>query len=205
MRPMMAQGRSTLSSRELGEKLGIPSAQVRKDLSWLVQSHETRQSGQAGVGYNCLALSQSVRQVIGTDRKWSTLLVGSGNIGRALLGYGGFMQDGFPITAVVDSDPRIVGKKIGGLVVAPISALTRVIRSKRIAIAILAVPRSAAQAVATQLCAAGIRGILNFAPMRISVADGVSVINIDVSVALEQLSMDILMRDQVRLSEEGAA
>ena len=97
------------------------------------------------------------------------------------------------------------GKRIGTLAVQPMSTLRKVIRTNRVTIGILAVPRLAAQNVATQLCEAGIRGILNFAPMRISVTPGVSVTNIDMSVALEQLSMDISILDQLRMNSEGAA
>lgn len=211
MRPIIEQGQNTLSSRELGEKLGIPGAQVRKDLAWVVKSRGSDETGQAGVGYNCAALCESVRRVIGTHRRWSTLLMGVGNIGRALLAYEGFAQDGFPIVAVVDADPRMVGKKVSGHVVSPLNAMQRLICRHDITIAILAVPRSAAQAAANQLCGAGIRGILNFAPMRIAVDEGISVTNIDVSVSLEQLSMDISRRDQSgrreqkRGSDRGAA
>ncbi|MDA0215116.1 MAG: redox-sensing transcriptional repressor Rex [Planctomycetota bacterium] len=205
IQPLIAQGQPTLSSRELGEKLGLSSAQVRKDLAWVVQSRQASEAGRAGVGYNCVKMNESIRRVIGANRRWSTVLVGVGNIGRALLAYGGFAQDGFLISAIFDANPRMEGKRIGTLKVQPTSALRKAIRTHRVAIGILAVPRSAAQSVATQLCDAGIRGILNFAPMRISVTEGVSVTNIDVSVALEQLSMDVSIRDQMRLISEGAA
>lgn len=202
---MIARGQPTLSSRELGEKLGVSSAQVRKDLAWVIQSRQASDAGRSGVGYNCVKMHDSIRRVVGTNHQWSTALIGVGNIGRALLGYGGFAQGGFQITAILDADQRMAGKRIGGLPVNPMSALRKVIRAHRITIGILAVPRAAAQTVATQLCDAGIRGILNFAPMRISVTEGVSVTNIDVSVALEQLAMDISIRDQSRLIGEGAA
>lgn len=205
IQPLIAQGQPTLSSRELGEKLGVSSAQVRKDLAWVIQSSQTTQAGRSGVGYNCVKMNESIRQVIGANRRCPTVLVGVGNIGRALLAYGGFAQDGFSIAAIFDANPRMEGKRVGGLAIQSTSALRKVIRTNRVAIGILAVPRSAAQAVATQLCDAGIRGILNFAPMRIAVTEGVSVTNVDVSVALEQLSMDISIRDQLRLSAEGAA
>jgi len=205
IQPLIAQGQPTLSSRELGEKLGVSSAQVRKDLAWVVQSSQATEAGRSGVGYNCVKMNESIRQVIGAHRRRSTVLVGAGNIGRALLAYGGFAQEGFSITAIFDSSSRMQGKRIGTLMVQPMSALRKVIRTNRVAIGILAVPRSAAQNVATQLCEAGIRGILNFAPIRISVTPGVSVTNIDMSVALEQLSMDISIHDQLRINSEGAA
>lgn len=202
--PLIAQGQTTIRSQVLGEKLGVTSAQVRKDLAWVAQSRQTGEVGRSGVGYNCLKLYEAIRRVVGTNRRWSIALVGVGNIGRALLGYGGFEQGGFPITVIFDSDDRMVGKRIGGRVVAPMSALRRMIRSRHIAIAIIAVPRSAAQTVANQLCDAEIKGILNFAPTRVSVAKGVSVTNIDMTVAFEQLSMDISIQESIAAEEDGA-
>lgn len=198
---MLAEGNTTVSSKELGAALGISSAKVRKDLAWAGEAGSAAGSqkgrvGRSGVGYDCAGLRERIRGVIGTNRKWRALLVGCGNIGRALIAYGGFEDQGFEIVAVVDSDRRVVGKRIGGLVVGPATDLRKALRSSQATIAIVAVPRSAAQAVASQLCSAGVRGILNFAPMRLSVAHGVSVTNIDVNVALEQLAMDISLIDQ---------
>ncbi len=199
---LIGQGRETLSSRELGEKLGVSSAQVRKDLSWIGQSRQTHEAGRSGIGYDCGALYESIRRVVGTNRRWATALVGVGNIGRALLGYGGFVDEGFPIVAVLDCDERLAGKRIGGFVVDPMSSLRKVVQKHHVTIGILAVPRSSAQIVAKQLCDAGIQGILNFAPMKISVSEGVSVANIDLSVALEQLSLDISLDSKRRPSGE---
>ena len=200
---MITQGQSTVSSTELGEKLGVLSAQIRKDLAWLGMGRRAGAVGRAGVGYQTVGLLESIRRTVGTNRKWSTALVGVGNIGRALLGYGRFIQEGCPITAILDADARLAGKRIGGLEVKPMSELRTVLRRQKIAIGIIAVPRSAAQSVATQLCDAGIQGILNFAPMRISVTSGVSVTSIDLSVALEQLALDISLRHLGALSGEG--
>ena len=202
---MIASGEVTVSSRALGEALGYSSAQVRKDLAWVVHVGGTSEGGQAGVGYDCASLLAAIRSVIGTDRPWSTLLIGAGNIGRALLGYGGFASQGFRIFAVLDGDERVVGKKIGSFIVQPMSVLRKCVRTNRVTIAMLAVPRTAAQEVASQLCAAGVRGILNFAPVRLAVTEGVSVTNVDVSVALEQLAMNISRGDHPPLAKIGAA
>ena len=202
---MIASGEVTVSSRALGEALGYSSAQVRKDLAWVVHVRGTSEGGQAGVGYDCASLLEAIRAVIGTDRPWSTLLIGAGNIGRALLGYGGFTSQGFRIFAVLDGDERVVGKKIGSFIVQPMSVLRKCVRTNRVTIAMLAVPRTAAQEVASQLCAAGVRGILNFAPVRLAVTEGVSVTNVDVSVALEQLAMNISRGGHPPLAKIGAA
>lgn len=202
--PLIAQEQITIRSHVLGEKLGVSSAQVRKDLAWVAKSHQASDVGRSGVGYNCVKLYEAIRRVVGPNRRWSIALVGVGNLGRALLGYGGFEQDGFPITNIFDSDDRMVGKRIGGRVVAPMSTMRRVLRSRRIAIAIIAVPRSAAQIVANQLCDAGVKGILNFAPTRVTVVKGVHVTNIDMTVAFEQLSMDISIQESIDLEEDGA-
>lgn len=202
---MIASGEVTVSSRALGEALGVSSAQVRKDLSWVVHVGRSSEGGQSGVGYDCASLLEAIRGVIGTDRRWPTLLIGAGNIGRALLGYGGFAAQGFRIVAVLDADERVVGKRIGQFEVQSMSALRKSVRAHHVTIAILAVPRDGAQAVASQLCAAGVRGILNFAPVRLAVTEGVSVTNVDVSVALEQLAMNISRGDQPPLAKIGAA
>lgn len=202
---MIAAGDVTVSSRALGDALGFSSAQVRKDLAWIVHVGRPCEGGQSGVGYNCASLLEAIRGVIGTDRRWSTLLIGAGNIGRALLGYGGFVAQGFRIVAVLDGDERVVGKKIGPFEVQPMSTLRKVVRRHHVTIAMLAVPRGAAQNVASQLCGAGVRGILNFAPVRLAVTEGVSVTNVDVSVALEQLAMNISRSDQPPSAKIGAA
>ncbi len=202
---IIASGEATVSSRALGEALGFSSAQVRRDLSWVAHVGGSGEGGQSGVGYECASLLNAIRGVIGTDRCWATLLIGAGNIGRALLGYGGFASQGFRIVAVLDADQRVVGKRIGQFEVQSMSALRRCVRTHQVTIAMLAVPRDAAQSVASQLCAAGVRGILNFAPVRLAVSDGVSVTNVDVSVALEQLAMNVSRGDQPPLAKIGAA
>ncbi len=202
---LIAAGEITVSSRKLGEALGYSSAQVRKDLAWVVHLGRASEGGQSGVGYDCVAFESAIRGVIGIDRHWPTLLIGAGNIGRALLGYGGFAAQGFRIVSVLDADERLVGRKIGRFVVQPMSALRRCSRTHNLTIAILAVPRDAAQSVASQLCAAGVRGILNFAPVRLCVTEGVSVTNVDVSVALEQLAMTISRGEAQSRAMNGAA
>lgn len=205
---MVAQGHQTVSSKALGAALGVSSDKVRKDLAWAggaASGARSNHVGQSGVGYDCATLHERIRSVVGTNRQWAAVLVGCGNIGRALLAYGGFEHQGFEIVAVFDSNRKVIGKKIGSLEVAPMSDLRRTIRSHQASIGIIAVPRSAAQSVAGQMCAAGVRGILNFAPMRLAVSQGVCVTNIDVNVAIEQLMMDVSLIGQSGRAGRGGS
>lgn len=181
---------------EIAQAVGVTGAAVRKDLAWVSATGPDRDTrvGHAGVGYDCALLMDRIRGIIGTNRPWTAVLVGCGNIGRALLAYGGFVGQGFEIAAVFDGQKGVVGRVVGRLTVQPMSELRKSVRSTKATIGIIAVPRSAAQTVATQLCNAGVRGILNFAPMRLAVSEGVAVTNIDVNVALEQLALNISLR-----------
>lgn len=172
---------ATVSSRRLAESLGLTDAQVRKDLGYFGQF------GRPGVGYEVPALVHALRRILGTDRISNALMVGVGNIGRAVAAYHGFRDKGFELVALFDRDERKVGKKVGRLTVQSMKDLEKVIRECEIRLAIVAVPVSAAQEVADELIAAGIRGILNFAPVQLRVPDHVTVRHIDVAAELEQL------------------
>src|SRR3954452_14075852 len=152
------QGRSTVSSSQLGTALAINNAQVRKDLAFFGQF------GYPGIGYRIEELIAALRHILGIDRDWPLALVGLGNLGRALLKYRGFRSRGFHIVALFDNDPGKIGQIHDGLTVEPIDALTKTVPSRNISLAILSVPADAAQRVADQMVACGIRGILNFAP-----------------------------------------
>lgn len=172
---------ATVSSRRLAESLGLTDAQVRKDLGYFGQF------GRPGVGYEVPALVHALRRILGTDRISNALMVGVGNIGRAVAAYHGFRDKGFELVALFDRDERKVGKKVGRLTVQSISDLAAVVREREIRLAIVAVPAAAAQEVADELIAAGIRGILNFAPVQLRVPAHVTVRHIDVAAELEQL------------------
>src|SRR5437870_1903696 len=144
--------RKTISSKQLGESLGLTDAQVRKDLAYFGQF------GHPGIGYRVDELIIKVKQILGTDKIWSVLLVGAGNLGRALLAYRGFDAKGFRIAAVFDTDPAKIGKRQGGFIIQPPSELAATIQKDNIRLAIIAVPADAAQEVADQLVDAGIRG-----------------------------------------------
>ena len=177
--------RRTISSKQLGESLGLTDAQVRKDLAYFGQF------GHPGIGYRVEDLIAQVRKILGTDKTWNVLLVGAGNLGRALMAYKGFEKKGFRLAAVFDADPGKIGKKQGPFPIQPLSELGPTIGAKNIRLAIIAVPADHAQDVADQLVAAGIRGILNFAPVSSSVPSDVAMTAVDLAVQLEQLSFQV--------------
>jgi redox-sensing transcriptional repressor len=174
--------RRTISSKQLGESLRLTDAQVRKDLAYFGQF------GHPGIGYRVDDLIGQLRRILGTDKIWSVLLVGAGNLGRALLAYKGFEKKGFRLVAVFDADPGKVGKKHGSFIIQPPTELQSTIQKLAIRLAIIAVPADHAQDVADELVGAGIRGILNFAPASISVPANVGLAAVDLAVQLEQLS-----------------
>lgn len=177
--------RRTISSRQLGESLGLTDAQVRKDLAYFGQF------GHPGIGYRVDELVGQLRKILGTDRTWNVILVGAGNIGRALSSYRGFNPKGFKLVAVFDNDPTKVGKRVGAYAIQPFADLAAVVRKEVVRLAIMAVPADPAQGVADQLIAAGVRGILNFAPCSLNVPAEVAVSTVDVAVQLEQLSFQV--------------
>jgi redox-sensing transcriptional repressor len=177
--------RRTISSKQLGESLGLTDAQVRKDLAYFGQF------GHPGIGYRVDDLIAEVRRILGTDKTWSVLLVGAGNLGRALLAYKGFASKGFRLVAVFDNDAAKQGKKYGPLSIQPLSDLEETVRQHGIRLGIIAVPADGAQEVADQLIDAGVRGLLNFAPTSINVPAQVAVNSVDLAVQLEQLSFQI--------------
>jgi redox-sensing transcriptional repressor len=177
--------RRTISSRQLGESLNLTDAQVRKDLAYFGQF------GHPGIGYRVDDLIKQVKHILGTDRTWNVLLVGAGNLGRALMAYRGFDAKGFKLVAVFDSDPTKAGTRQGEFDVRPLSDLTKTVEQQKIQLGIMAVPPDAAQEVADQLVEAGVRGLLNFAPVSIHVPPDVALNAVDLAVQLEQLSFQV--------------
>jgi redox-sensing transcriptional repressor len=177
--------RRTISSKQLGGSLGLTDAQVRKDFAYFGQF------GHPGIGYRVDDLIVQVRRILGTDKTWNVLLVGAGNLGRALLAYRGFENKGFKLVAVFDQDPGKIGKRQGSFVIQPIGELEKVVAEKQIRLAIIAVPADNAQDVADQLVAAGVRGLLNFAPVSITVPSDIALNAVDLAVQLEQLSFQV--------------
>lgn len=177
--------RRTISSKQLGESLGLTDAQVRKDLAYFGQF------GHPGIGYRVDDLIQQLKKILGTDKTWNVVLVGAGNIGKALSSYRGFNSKGFKLIAVFDNDPGKVGKRLGAFTIQPFDELESMVKNNSVKLAIMAVPADAAQDVADRLVDAGVRGILNFAPCSLTVPEEVAVNTVDVAVALEQLSFQV--------------
>ena len=183
------KGRRTVSSKQLGESLRLTDAQVRKDLAYFGQF------GHPGIGYKVEDLIHQVRRILGTDRTWNVLLVGAGNIGRALSAYRGFNAKGFRVVAVFDNDPGKVGRKLGAFTIQALAEIPETVQKQSIRLAILAVPADNAQDVADQLIAAGVRGLLNFAPISLNVPKRVALNTVDVAVQLEQLAFQVSFID----------
>ena len=179
-------GRETISSTQLGEILGITDAQVRKDFAYFGQF------GYPGIGYRCDELIGRIRAILGTDRMWPVALVGCGHLGQALLGYRGFMGQGFSVVLAFDTDERVVGTTIGELTVRSLSSLAKDVEKNDVRLAILAVPAASAQDVVEDLVSAGVVGFLNFAPVTLNVASSISVIEVDLAIELEQLSFAVV-------------
>jgi redox-sensing transcriptional repressor len=174
-------GTTRVSSGLLGASLGFTDAQVRKDLASLGIGHP-------GVGYEAPELATAIRRVLGIDRQWNAVLVGVGNLARALLRYPGFAERGFRIVALFDADPAKAGQRIEGRPVYAPEEMPAVVAATRAELGILTVPSDASQAVADALVNAGVRGILNFASGVLRLPPGVSLVSVDLTVQLEQLA-----------------
>ena len=177
-----AEGQRMISSHLLAEREGITSAQVRKDLSYFGSF------GRRGLGYSVEHLRTEIRGILGLDRRWRVALVGAGHIGSALLAYQGFRDQGFDIVAVYDADPARIGTTIDGLVVESIDQLAL---AGNFDVGVICTPIRAAQEVADALVAAGVRGILNFAPRKLRIAPGVSLRTVDMTMEFESLSFTL--------------
>ncbi len=188
---LLSRGRLTVSSKELGRTLGYTDAQVRKDLAHFGHF------GQPGIGYGVEELIGRIKAILGTDKIWNVVVVGAGNIGQALSTYRGFLKKGFRIVGVFDNNPAKVGQRIGdppGMEILPLDRLSEVVASQEVRMGIVAVPAEVAQQVAEVLLAAGVRGILNFAPASLAVPELVPVVPVELSVQLEQLAFQIRAR-----------
>jgi redox-sensing transcriptional repressor len=170
------------SSHELGERLGISSAQIRKDLSHFGEF------GKQGTGYNVRFLYDQIRQILQVDRHWPMAVVGIGDLGRAVANYRGFQPRGFLVTCLFDNDADKINEKINDLEVLPIDRMKEEIQRQGIQVAMIAVPAEAAQAVADQLVEAGVRAILNYAPITLVVPPTVHVQHIDPVVHLQHMA-----------------
>ena len=189
------EGVGNISSEGLAELAGVNAAKVRKDLSYL-GSYGTR-----GVGYDVEYLVYQVRRELGLTHDWPVVIVGAGNLGQALAGYGGFSERGFPIGGIVDVDHDKVGTLVGGVAVRHVTELIQVVQSRQISIGVVATPAAAAQDAADALVAAGVTSILNFAPTVITAPTGINVRKVDLAVELQILSY----HEQRRVNASRAA
>jgi redox-sensing transcriptional repressor len=176
------EGLATVSSDELAAAAGVTSAKVRKDLSHL-GSWGTR-----GVGYDVEALASHISRELGLDERRSVVIVGIGNLGRALAGYGGFASRGFRIAGLVDADQQRQGEMVHGQRIRPYDQLGDIVREQDVRFGVIATPADAAQDVADAMVDAGVTAILNFAPVVLNVPDGVDVRRVDLATELQILS-----------------
>ncbi len=179
---MQAASQEITSSKELGDRLGISSAQIRKDLSHFGEF------GKQGTGYQIKFLVDQLRRILKVEREWDVALVGAGAIGHALAHYDGFYDRGFRIMLIFDSDPAKIGTHINGFEICDVARLGELIQRHSITLAMVAVPADAAQAVTDELVKAGVRGILNYAPINLTVAENVHVQYIDPVVHLQRIT-----------------
>jgi redox-sensing transcriptional repressor len=179
------EGVRKVSSRQLAGSLLISAEQVRKDFAFFGQF------GRRGLGYLVAPLVETLRHILGTDQTQRVVVVGAGDLGRALLRHQGFAQKGFELVAAFDADAAKAGQMIGSVPVYHVSQLGRLVRHCRARLAVIAVPAEAAQETAEALCRAGVRGILNFAPVTLKTPRGVTVTPVDLSASLEELSFEL--------------
>jgi len=179
---LASQGQAVTSSQELGRRLGITSTQIRKDLSYFGEF------GKQGTGYGVQYLQEQLQSILQVDRCWDVVLVGAGDLGHALLNYRGFEERGFSVVAVFDNDKKKIGRKIGKLKVVDTAVLPQLIKERRIQVAIIAVPADEAQEIADVLVKAGVKAILNYAPITLTLPEHVRVHTIDPIRGLQSMT-----------------
>ena len=179
---LLDDGTQWVSSQQLGEKLQVTPAQIRKDLSYFGRF------GKQGRGYSVRDLLDGLRQILGINSYWSVAVVGVGRLGRAILSYPGFNPDGFHLVAAFDLNTKVVGEIVGGLMVRSMDELDQVVGKEKISIAIVAVPVENTQNVVDQLVACGVRAILNYAPITPQVREGIRIRNIDPVLSLQSMT-----------------
>jgi redox-sensing transcriptional repressor len=179
---MEAEGVTSVSSKQLAGRFGLNSAQVRKDLAYFGQF------GIRGLGYHIAELKHNLERILGLKQDWEVALVGAGNLGSALIAYKGFQARGFRLSLAFDTDPAKIGLCVDGVQILEAAKLVPTVRKRKIKIAVVAVPATAAQSVADLLVEAGVTAILNFAPAQLVVPEGVKVQYVDLSVLLKTLS-----------------
>ena len=179
---MADNGLQTTSSQELGEHVGISAAQIRKDIS------QFGEFGKQGTGYSIAYLLDKLREILKVDRMWDVIIVGAGDIGHALARYQGFANRGFNVVMIFDNDKSKVGEKIGDFTIEDTANLVAKVKSANIKIAMLTIPAPAAQDIADKLVQAGVKAILNYAPINLNVPKDVKVQYIDPATHLQRMT-----------------
>lgn len=179
---MSDHGITTTSSQELGEKVGISAAQIRKDLS------QFGEFGKQGTGYYIPFLIDKLRAILKVDRIWDVVVIGMGDMGHAIVRYQGFSNRGFQVAMCFDSDPAKIGQQVGNFTIRDVKDLAKDVREAGVKVAMLCVPARFAQEVTDKLVEAGVRGILNYAPVSLSVPDSVKVQHIDPAIGLQRIT-----------------
>lgn len=182
LRSVQEEGVEIISSEELGRRIGVTPEQIRKDLA------SFGEFGKKGVGYYVRELIRNVGEILGLHRNWNIAIVGMGHLGWALANYRNFGSLGFNLAAVFDIDPNKIGQEINGVQVYHINDLNQVVSEKDIQIGVITVPAAQAQASADALVVAGVRGIWNFAPLRLKVPDHIRLVSEDLSIGLSSIS-----------------
>lgn len=179
---LLDEGQQITASKDLAERLGISSAQIRKDLSHFGEF------GKQGMGYDVAFLREQLRSILQVDQTWDVALIGAGDLGHAIAHYSGFEGQGFRVACVFDHNPQKIGRRLGRFEICDAGRLVEKIQLMGIKIAIVAVPASAAQAVVDDLVRAGVKAILNYAPITVTVPPGVHVQYIDPVLHLQRMS-----------------
>lgn len=182
LRHMGENDQKTTSSQELGEKVGISAAQIRKDLS------QFGEFGKQGTGYHITFLIDKLCEILKVDRVWNVAVIGAGDMGHALTRYQGFYNRGFHISVVFDNNPEIIGGKIGDLTIKSSENMVASLQAGKVTIAMLTVPATSAQKITDKLVEAGVKAILNYAPINLNVPDGILVQYIDPSSHLQRMT-----------------
>jgi redox-sensing transcriptional repressor len=179
---LQLKGIQTTSSQELGDIVGISAAQIRKDIS------QFGEFGKQGTGYSIPFLVERLQDILKVDRVWDVIVVGMGDIGHALARYNGFTNRGFQVTLVFDNDPKKIGQKVGEFEILDTALLAEKVKQNKIKIAMLTVPATSAQEIAEQLVKAGVKAILNYAPINLNVPGNVRVQYIDPVTHLQRMT-----------------
>lgn len=179
---MTSEGRQVASSQELGERLGISAAQIRKDLS------QFGEFGKQGTGYNIEFLSSKLKEILNVDTSWDVIIVGAGDMGHALATYSGFDERGFNIKYIFDNNPNKIGMMFDSYEILDSANMAKVISREKIKIAMIVVPVSDAQKVAEELVEAGISGIVNYAPVNLNLDASVNIQYVDPAIQLQRMT-----------------